>query len=459
MPYIGNDIQFGELTSQTFTGDGSTTAFTLGYTVANPTSLIVTIGNVIQEPTTAYTVAGTTLTCTSAPADGDTIHVRFLGRVVDVANAAILQDSDQDTKIQVEESADEDTIRFDIAGAEDFTMTANDFTALSGSTISTNTIAETTADTGVTIDGLLVKDGGITATSEVTVNEAGADVDFRVESDTNANAFQVNSGFFSGVGSVGIGRAADATVDVLVGNQAVTAGGNASHYRLRVVPEGAVTIPSGTAAEVATLSVFEPNITATGTVTTAASVWVHSAPTEATNNYSLYVDDGLSKFDGAVLAAGGVYLGVTSATAANLLDDYEEGSYIPTLPCESGGSFTVDGSSNSLQYTKIGRVVTVQGSITSSAESSPNGRIQMTLPFTIGNYHLGGDAGYSNGVVFYNHADSDADTNIVTYFQGDLANVLFYQVQHGTGAAGQFDKDDVDGSFGISLRFQYFTAT
>ena len=209
MPYIGNDIQFGELTSQTFTGDGSTTAFTLSYTVANPTSLIVTIANVIQEPTTAYTVAGTTLTCTSAPADGDTIHVRFLGRVVDVANAAILQDSDQDTKIQVEESADEDTIRFDIAGAEDFTMTANsfnvlagssidmngtelildadadttitadtddqidikiagaddfqftanDFTALSGSTISTNTIAETTADTGVTIDGLVIKDG------------------------------------------------------------------------------------------------------------------------------------------------------------------------------------------------------------------------------------------------------------------------------------------------------------
>jgi len=222
MPYIGNDIQFGELTSQTFTGDGSTTAFTLSYTVANPTSLIVTIANVIQEPTTAYTVAGTTLTCTSAPADGDTIHVRFLGRVVDVANAAILQDSDQDTKVQVEESADEDTIRFDIAGAEDFTMTANsfnvlsgssilsagtidmngtelildadadttitadtddtidikiagaddfqftanDFTALSGSTISTNTIAETTGGSGVTIDGVVVKDTGV-ATDDI----------------------------------------------------------------------------------------------------------------------------------------------------------------------------------------------------------------------------------------------------------------------------------------------------
>ena len=215
MPYIGNDIQFGELTSQTFTGDGSTVAFTMGYSVANTTSILVTSGNVVQEPTVAYTVSGTTLTFTSAPEDDDTIHVRFLGRVVDVANAAILQDSDQDTKVQVEESADEDTIRFDIAGAEDFTMTANsfnvlagssidmngtelildadadttitadtddtidikiagaddfkftanDFTALSGSVISTNTIAETTAASGVTIDGALVKDGAITFAS------------------------------------------------------------------------------------------------------------------------------------------------------------------------------------------------------------------------------------------------------------------------------------------------------
>ena len=152
MPYIGNDIQFGELTSQSFTGDNSTTAFTLSYTVANPTSLIVTIDNVIQEPTTAYTVSGTTLTCTSAPAIGDTIHVRYLGRVVDVANAAILQDSDQDTKIQVEESADEDTIRFDIAGAEVATLT-NSALTLKGTT-PTLTIGDAGAeDTKIVFDG------------------------------------------------------------------------------------------------------------------------------------------------------------------------------------------------------------------------------------------------------------------------------------------------------------------
>ena len=47
-----------------------------------------------------------------------------------------LLDQDGDTGIRVEEGGDDDdTIRFDIAGAEDFTMTANTFTALSGSDV------------------------------------------------------------------------------------------------------------------------------------------------------------------------------------------------------------------------------------------------------------------------------------------------------------------------------------
>jgi len=415
MPYIGNDIQFGELTSQTFTGDGSTVAFTMGYTVANTTSILVTSGNVVQEPTTAYTVAGTTLTFTSAPEDDDTIHVRFLGRVVDVANAAILQDSDQDTKVQVEESADEDVIRFDVAGAEK----------------------------------LLI------AGSTVTINEDGGDVDFRIESDTNTNAFHVDSGRFSGVGSVGIGRAADATVDVLIGNQAVTATADASHYRLRVVPAGAVTIPSGTAAEVATLSVFEPNITATGTVTTAASLWVHSAPTEATNNFALYVDDGLSKFDGAVVAAGGVHLGVTSAVAANLLDDYEEGTYTATLTNESSGSYTVTAAQNTLAYTKVGRLVSIVGRVAVEAESSPSGRLVLNLPFTVGNTLESSDAYYNNSCVFDGHGDSDTDANPIGYVQGGAATVTFYQNTHGTGAIAGMDQTDLDAAWGLSIMLSY----
>ena len=159
MPYIGNDVAFGELTSEVLgPGNGSTAAYTLAYSVANTTSLLVTVDNVLQKPS-AYTVAGTTLTFTSAPPVDATIDVRYLGRVVDVANAAILQDSDQDTKIQVEESSDEDVIRFDIAAAEVATIAAsltaikNGALTLSGTT-PTLTIGDAGAeDTKIVFDG------------------------------------------------------------------------------------------------------------------------------------------------------------------------------------------------------------------------------------------------------------------------------------------------------------------
>lgn len=55
-----------------------------------------------------------------------------------------------------------DTIGIAVAGALDFTIAANTLTAASGSTIATNTIAETTAASGVTIDGVLCKDNSVT---------------------------------------------------------------------------------------------------------------------------------------------------------------------------------------------------------------------------------------------------------------------------------------------------------
>jgi hypothetical protein len=58
----------------------------------------------------------------------------YIGRAP-TSTATKIEDADQDTKIQVEESSDEDTIRFDIAGAEDFTMSANSLNVLTGSVL------------------------------------------------------------------------------------------------------------------------------------------------------------------------------------------------------------------------------------------------------------------------------------------------------------------------------------
>ena len=66
------------ITSQTFSGNGSTTAFTMNRSVSNAAFIIVSISGVFQYPTSSYTVSATTLTFTSAPPNGTTIEVRYL---------------------------------------------------------------------------------------------------------------------------------------------------------------------------------------------------------------------------------------------------------------------------------------------------------------------------------------------------------------------------------------------
>lgn len=113
---------------------------------------------------------------------------------------ALILDADADTSIS---APTDDQIDIEIAGADDFRITANTFTALSGSTIATNTIAETSAGSGVTVDGVLLKDGGAVfadaATVEVdTINEAtsaaGVTVDGVLLKDGIVGAIQAITG-------------------------------------------------------------------------------------------------------------------------------------------------------------------------------------------------------------------------------------------------------------------------
>jgi len=85
MPYIGSSPNFGAVESQTITSaNGSTATFTLSQYVPDSDSIIVTVGNVVQEPTTAYSAVANTITFTENVPNGDTIVIRYLGRSVDV---------------------------------------------------------------------------------------------------------------------------------------------------------------------------------------------------------------------------------------------------------------------------------------------------------------------------------------------------------------------------------------
>jgi hypothetical protein len=72
MAYVGNNLTIQQYSPQVayFNGTGSATAFTLPVAVVSAAQIIVAIENVIQNPSSAFTVSGTTLTFTSAPPSG-----------------------------------------------------------------------------------------------------------------------------------------------------------------------------------------------------------------------------------------------------------------------------------------------------------------------------------------------------------------------------------------------------
>ena len=146
MPYLGNPV-VDRFTStkaaSVYSGDGSTVAFTLEHSVGADEDILVSVDGVIQEPSVAYAVSsGTTLTFTAAPStnSGNNIFVYYLFRTIG-------------------------------------TVTHPPTSALSATSLNTS--------------------------GNVVHNEDSADVDFRVESNGNANMLFVNGG----TDRVGIGTA------------------------------------------------------------------------------------------------------------------------------------------------------------------------------------------------------------------------------------------------------------
>ena len=188
MAYIGREPIYGKFERQSLTADGSTTTFTLNYTIGSAASILVNVAGVVQEPGVAYTLGtgGTQIVFSAAPASTDNVYLVFLGVLTDVAvidsgsitnqtelattaNGDLLLvydtsagdlkkiqtqnlvspsnkvlDADSDTQIQVEEGTDEDIIRFDTAGTERMTMNSSGKIALTtngGGLIHNNAIA------------------------------------------------------------------------------------------------------------------------------------------------------------------------------------------------------------------------------------------------------------------------------------------------------------------------------
>ena len=148
MPYIGKSPLHGNYSklddfSGDFDGSDATHALTTNSIAVTPVTeaaLLISINGVLQEPTTAYTVSGTNITFTSAPASTDTFYGVALGEqlagntpsdstitsaklsgnlvtpgTLDVNGQELILDADADTSITADT---DDRIDFKIGGVE-----------------------------------------------------------------------------------------------------------------------------------------------------------------------------------------------------------------------------------------------------------------------------------------------------------------------------------------------------
>ncbi len=93
MAYVGTPIdttnQFQSLQGKRFSGDGSTTAFTLDIAPSSVFDIEVFVENVRQDPNSAYSLSGTTLTLAAAPASGtNNIYVVHQAKAVGTISPA-----------------------------------------------------------------------------------------------------------------------------------------------------------------------------------------------------------------------------------------------------------------------------------------------------------------------------------------------------------------------------------
>ena len=110
--------------------------------------------------------------------------------------------------------------------------------------------------------------------------------------------------------------------------------------------------------------------------------------TNAARDAAIDLGDETRRFKDLYLS-GGVYLGGTGS--ANLLDDYEEGTWTPTLGASSTDPTSVTYTIQKGRYTKVGSLVTVAIDLRWSAQSGGvgNARIE-NFPFSNGDAYYGG---------------------------------------------------------------------
>jgi len=183
--------------------------------------------------------------------------------------------------------------------------------------------------------------------------------------------------------------------------------------------------------------------------------------TEKTSANGVAIDSVTLKDGGATLtdnitfsASGkGVHLGVTTATAANLLDDYEEGTWTPVISADAVP--TAYGSQIG-HYVKIGRQVTILFTINISTIGSFSGaQVKVTgIPFTSGDMSR-----HSFGTLFIDGAASEVQAagDLAVRVTSNSTQVLFQGNSGNTSGDNNINANKIDTGTFVHGSVTYFT--
>jgi hypothetical protein len=240
--------------------------------------------------------------------------------------------------------------------------------------------------------------------TEVIVNETGADFDFRVEGDTDSNLLFVDAG----ADRVGVGTTTPLTkLGVLQTNAGINVGvfnllsitqsNNSAFIPINTGPKMLLNVAYNSGANVINTAaiysikkstsapetfggwlVFQTG-DSTGTLQDRVSI-------DYTGNVGIGTTTPATKLDvvGSIRSSVGILFG-TDTSAANTLDDYEEGTWTPTFIPQTGAFGTLTFSLQSGKYTKIGNHVTFEITVATSNVSvgTASGFVTIgNLPFT-----------------------------------------------------------------------------
>ena len=153
-------------------------------------------------------------------------------------------------------------------------------------------------------------------------------------------------------------------------------------------------------------------------------------------------------------ASKGIYLGVNSATDANLLHDYEEGSWTPAFANAGSASFNSNGQQG--YYTKVGRLVTVGFNISIAGLGGGSGGADITgLPFAASNTPtsarwvgtIGGDDNWGTDL---------SGNNTILQIYGDYLNTRIFLQKNNCNNKADISLADI-GTSRVLGTITYFT--